>query len=93
MKEIVTEKVIKYTKYIGNCPVCGIVQQNDVKFWVDTECKDCRNKRFSRVIEYLNSLGFNIEVYGMNNITELSFKFEDVEYNINSYDSEMYIDD
>lgn len=92
MKEIVTERIITESKYIGNCPVCGKEQISTVKSWVDVICIECRNKRFERVIKYLTSLGFNIEIYGSNNITELTFKFEDVEYNINS-NSDMYIDD
>jgi len=93
MKEIVTEKTIKETKYIGNCPICGVKQKSEVKYYVDRECKNCKSKRFKKVIEYLESLGFNIDVYGLNEITEMTFKFEDVEYNINASESAMYLDD
>lgn len=92
MKEIVTEETIKEITYIGNCPICGKEQKDKLKFKVDVECKNCRKDRFKRVIQYLESLGFDITMYSVNEFTELTFKFENVNYAINA-DSIMYIGD
>ena len=92
MKKIVTEKVIKDVKYIGNCPVCGKEQERVNKRYVDIECEACKSKRIVKAQDYLKSLGISLHGYSYQNITSISFEFEGKKYELIS-ESPIELDD
>lgn len=87
MKEIITEEVIKTTKYIGNCPICGKEQISNFKYSADNECRECEDKRIEKAVEYLESIGFKVD------IDSIRFEFDGHTYMIETdyEDSNIFI--
>lgn len=95
MKEIVSEEVIKTTKYIGNCPICGKEQISNFKCGADNECRECEDKRIEKAISYLESIGFKVDRYSYEStcIDSIRFEFDGHTYMIETDydDSDIFI--
>ena len=95
MKEIISEEVVKTTKYIGNCPICGKEQIANFKHHVDFECNQCENKRIEKVIKYLESIGFKVDSnsYDVGRTNTIMFEFDGHTYSIETdyEDSDVFI--